>query len=421
MTERVAILMGSGATFDTTMDAIPATVVNENLRLMRGTLSSLGAYRFRIHSLPLSPRRGDFLNELQKIQETATEPDKDILLLFYYFGHGFVHNGRLKLAFSDAAASVGTDRGLLDDVVADLLDTLKPKQLALIVDCCHANIAPVPYAVAISGVPYVRMTSTGTGLSWFKESGGEFTRQLNATLSGKLAPTLRNAKQNAITYQTWFDTAAVRVTRSTPEIDGPLAALKLRDWDWEPDPALNNGASQKSLYFKLYYVLGHLDESTGRTVADVRKRIISSKNQAFRISRFENGQPVLDYVSEGKVFQYVSLLADYGLARQGKGTQWQRTTMGSRAVANEGARYSEIVATAIFKRWEPLGLTRDLILSLIHVLIDRAVLPSTLNLLRQMRPLGIAAVKRKELRDGLSIIAYAGWLQRSTADTFFPI
>jgi len=421
MTDRVAILMGSGATFDATMDPIPSSTVKESLRLMRETLSSLGAYSFRTHSLPLSPSRGRFLDALEDIRKKETQTADDILLLFYYFGHGFVHNSHLKLAFSDAASDFGTDKGRLDEVVEELLNKLKPKQLALIVDCCHANISSIPYAVVVSGVQHVRMTSTGTGLSWFTESGGEFTQQLNATLSGKLAPTLRNAKQNAITFQTWFDTAVVRVTRSKPEIDGPLAALKLRDWDWEPDPAVNNGAPQKSLYFKLYYILGYLDESAGRTVADLRKRIISSKNQAFRISRFDNGRPVLDYVSEAKVFQYVSLLADYGLARQGKGTQWLQTTTGSRAVANEGARYSEIVATTIFKRWEPLGLTRDLILSVINNLIDRAVLPNTMNLLRQMRPLGIAALKRQELRDGLSIIAYAGWLQRATADTFFPI
>ena len=417
-----ALLMGSTLKIDDSMPPITIDERDNNLSLMKERLTTLGADSFL---WPGSPKTGLKIckNPLKHRVMSAIEnafdkapPKPSDLFLFYYFGHGCVGpSDRLILAFANQRMSSTPEEFALHSVL-EKAQLAGFKKAILIVDCCYAGVPANSRALHVKGIEHFLISSTDNG--WAEK--GRFTEALAAVLRPPRSKQLRIRGQDVITFEKWFEVAARRLVNvsQAPVCAGTLGAEVLTSFDLVVAAGFNDSAPTKSLYNKLYCVLGLLGKGS-LTVKQLHQELGKSKHPAFMVVTYENGVEQRHVVSEYKLREYLLTAMYAGLARSA-GDSWSLTSKGTKAVADEGAVFNRELVAGVFRWLKPTGLSRSELNKLLYELAKEAILPTVAHVMRSMLMNGFVLMRRKHLRTALRILAYAGVIQRAVPDTYFP-
>lgn len=416
---RLALLMGSSLAIDDSVAPIPEGVRDTNLDTINGIISNLGLNSFgwasRAKPIVLkNPARIKITEALDEIK--SPRPQEADLLLFYYFGHGFIgSNGNLTLAFSDA--DLASDRCTLNRLVAEFVD-YHFKKLIFIIDCCHAGLGAPAVKIESKGASHFIIAGTGEGWSFFdKFSGGKFTQALKMALEVN-STALIVPQLEAVTFKSWFAASREFMEESQqPEAHGELGDIVLLLKETDPPPSINHSAPPKSIYTKMFHILRLLG-SNSMNASDLHDSIRKQKLPSFKLIRYEGNRRIDTYVSEEKLNDYLVLTSQlkFTSAQDGK---WSLTIEGRQAIASEGAQYNSRIVSAVFD-WLPEYLDRKTLKELLFDLISRAVIPNASNLEKRLVYRGLPVVPRNQLRIALRLLGFAGVLQRAKSDTFFP-
>ncbi|MEH1014796.1 hypothetical protein V6U90_17000 [Micromonospora sp. CPCC 206060] len=167
-----AVLVGSSAGLRHWIFLRQAEEVASQLASALASPGPGGAFHWRNTTLVLGPQRpADILDAVRHAAEAASD-----VLLFYYAGGGYQHDGEFAFGVTDTDRQHLADTGVSPSTVAGIMSTSQATRPVVILDCYPAVVAPF---TSLTPTPTVLTASTSS----FQPMGDPFSETLVAGLT----------------------------------------------------------------------------------------------------------------------------------------------------------------------------------------------------------------------------------------------
>jgi len=269
------------------------------------------------------------------------------------------------------------------------------------------------------------MASTLSGWSWFgKKKAGHFTAALSQALSPGNISEARDARFDAVTFNSWFEYSRDKMIgqagySQTPVTMGGLGNEVVRPAIFEISEEIDSKALIRSEYMKLSGLLtliGARSLGFQAIYSDIERKNLAQ----FKVVTNIGGQLIEKFVSPSKVSEYLENSEKLGLTQRSDRGAWRLTDTGKQAIARNGARYNLILKEQIVEFLALSGLTPGILSDTLFGLLDNVELPDIDKIHSTLMFSGGAVISKKDLRFALRLLSYTGYIRKARTDTFFP-
>jgi hypothetical protein len=365
--KRYALLVASSASFaGEPGQEIPSESLSASLDLIRESITGLDNYSFGWPDentgefrRPLTLTRSSWANFLGTLERYRQYIDSDTLFLFYYFGHGVVHENQLHVAFGDSQVGNADKRTL--SAIVDELYRVGARNLIIIADNCHAGLARQDFRVQRDGLQYFVLAASRTGYTRYDRKGGQWTLALSQTLERWRRPAVIDRGLGYGTFRKWFDCArewAQEGTRLAPlSLDGGLADHVLFAVEHRIPSQVLGRRTERTIYNRLYLLLRMLEEQP-QSIRELQTRIQDQAWRVFLIASATDSENSDRYISLDAINRYLTHATQWQLTtRDGSGSQHYRlTAQGQEALAQSGSQLTICYVSRFIGTWTPTAL-----------------------------------------------------------------
>lgn len=430
--KRYALLVGNSASFVGENEReIPSEIVSKSLNILRQRLASLGSFSF---GWPLSDtqrsdqpqvlKNSSYSKFVQILEELRVNVDNDTLFLLYYFGHGAVHEGELKIAFGTSGIKQADGRTLSQ--IIDEIYHIGVRKLMLITDHCHAGFTRKQFELSEFRLQYYLMAASQSGYTYYNDYGGLWTVALSEGLENWNWGRAFDPNLGYCTFARWFESARQKAEDkyglSPYSLDGGLENHPLLSLEHSIDSGVIGHRTERTIYNRLYLLLNIIGNGSCDSTT-ILNQIEAEKWRVFLIASGSEQGEKDRYISPETIDWYLRNASAWGLVSSNIdiNPQYKLNTRGKQAIANKGNQYNQILHDSIYEYLNEFDITKEFLESTIRKIIRSFDVPDVNAIMRQVQyELGVLNLDHTALEFALRILSQAGDLQKNTGHVFFP-